>query len=218
MKFDAILFDLDGTLLYTLADLATSANNALTELGLPTHPIEDYRHFIGNGMDGLVKRIVPPQYANDKPILKKCLALAKHEYSIHYADSSIPYDGIVELLTELDNLGITKTIFSNKPDKYTQIMVKQILADFSFDIVFGVRDDVPKKPDPSAALRIANELNIPPDRFIYLGDSDTDMQTATTAGMFAAGALWGYRDAAELQSHGAKALLSSPTDLLKLLK
>ena len=216
IKFQAILFDLDGTLLDTLADMANATNAALTRLGFPTHRRDAYRYFLGGGMDCLVRRAVPER-CHDSETLKKCREAIIDEYRSRWAQNTRPYPGISELLAELDKRGIVKAVLSNKPDDFTKKTVEKLLADFHFEIVRGAKPAVPVKPDPTGAIRIAEELDIPPGRFIYLGDTDTDMQTAHAAGMFAAGALWGFRTAEELSANGAQVLLKTPKEVLNLL-
>jgi len=215
IKFQAILFDLDGTLLDTLADIANATNAALTRLGFPTHPRDAYRYFLGDGMDCLVRRALPGEN-HDSETVKKCHDAILAEYETCWAENTRPYPGIPELLAELDRRGITKVVLSNKPDAFTKQTVEKLLSEFNFEIVRGAMPDIPVKPDPAGAIKIAGELAIPPADFIYLGDTDTDMQTASAAGMFSAGALWGFRTADELSANGAQALLESPLDVLKL--
>lgn len=215
-KFQAVLFDLDGTLLDTLADVANATNAALVRLGFPTHQRDAYRYLLGGGMETLVRRALP-EGSHDEEIIKKCHDAIIAEYDVRWAENTRPYPGIPELLAELDRRGIAKAVFSNKPDAFTKKTVEKLLPDFRFEIVSGAVPDVPVKPDPAGAIRIARELGIPPGRFIYLGDTDTDMQTAAAAGMFPAGALWGFRTAEELAANGAQALLEAPLDLLNLL-
>jgi phosphoglycolate phosphatase len=216
IKFQAVLFDLDGTLLDTLADIANATNAALERLGFPAHPRDAYRYFLGEGMDWLVRRALPEE-SHDAGTLKKCHDAIIVEYKTRWAESTRPYPGITGLLTELDKRGIAKAVLSNKPDAFTKKTLARLLPDFNFEIVRGATPDVPVKPDPAGALRIAEELDVPPERFIYLGDTSTDMQTAVDAGMFPAGALWGFRTAEELSSSGAKVLLETPLDVLNML-
>jgi phosphoglycolate phosphatase len=145
------------------------------------------------------------------------MAAYRDEYRKHFADNTKPYPGIPELLSTLAERNIPQVILSNKPDEFTQIIVEKLLPHFSFQIVRGAGPSVPPKPDPTAALQLANELKIPPRRFLYLGDTNTDMQTADSAGMYAVGALWGFRTANELRESGAKTLAESPQDVVRLL-
>jgi len=216
IEFQAVLFDLDGTLLDTLADIANSTNAALMRFGFPTHPIDAYRYFVGDGMDGLVRRALPEQH-RDSQTLAKCDKAIIDEYKNRWTENTKPYPGIPELLCELERRALPKAVLSNKPDDFTKTVVERLLPDFDFQIVRGAKPSVPIKPDPTAALQIADKLDIPPQRFVYLGDTNTDMQTANAAGMFAAGALWGFRTAEELSANGAKALLNTPQEVLNLL-
>ena len=209
------MFDLDGTLLDTLADIAEAANAALTELAFPTYPTDSYRYFTGRGMDGLIRRILPDGHRDDRTV-SKCLAVAKARYRQCFSRSTKPYPGIPQLLTALEKLHLPKVVYSNKPDEFTQLMVEKLLPFCSFAAVRGQRPSVPIKPDPTAALQIAEQLNIPPADFLYLGDTDTGMHTAVAAGMYPVGALWGFRPA-ELLDAGAKSRIDSPLQLLTLL-
>jgi phosphoglycolate phosphatase len=170
---------------------------------------------VGDGSGTLVRRIVPEQH-RDSLTLEKCNEAISDEYIKRWAENTRPYPGIPELLAELEQRGIPKVVLSNKRDDFTKITVKNLLPDFRFEIVRGAKPSVPTKPDPAGALQIADELGTQPGRFIYLGDTNTDMQTANAAGMFAAGALWGFRTAEELAASGAKVLLKSPLEVLSL--
>jgi len=214
-KYKAILFDLDGTLLDTLRDLADAGNAALRELKFPLHSTEDYRYFIGKGMEQLARQILPEEN-RDKQTVAKSLSLVKRYYNQYWKRNSKPYPGIAELLTELERRGIVKVVFSNKLDEFTGVMVRELLPKWRFEIVRGALPGVPIKPDPTAALQIAAEVKIEPKKFIYLGDSATDMQTANAAGMYAVGALWGFRTVEELLGGGAKVLVKEPKEILNL--
>lgn len=215
-KFRAIIFDLDGTLLDTLTDIADSLNSMLSSFGFPTHPADDFRYFTGGGMDGLVKRILPPEHRTDETV-KRCLPVAKEEYRKRWFIHSRPYPGIPELLCELEKLNIPKAVLSNKPHEFTKVMIETLLANWKFEIIQGMDDSTQKKPNPAPALNIAKKLNIPPEKILYVGDTNTDMWTADAAGMYAAGVLWGFRGADELTAAGAKTLIKTPKDILSLL-
>jgi len=213
MKFKAVLFDLDGTLLDTIDDLADSMNSVLEKHGFPKHGIDKYKYFVGDGMDVLVRRALPV-FLKDESVIAGCIAAMKEEYSFRWADKTRPYDGIPELLDAFSASGVRLSILSNKPHEPTVAVVSRMLADWKFEMVVGVRDGVPRKPDPAAAISIAKSLGIVPDEFLYLGDTNTDMKTAVAAGMFPAGALWGFRTADELILAGARILVRYPDDLL----
>jgi len=210
------LFDLDGTLLDTLADIANSMNAVLERLGFATHPLDSYRYFVGDAMDTLVRRTLPKDRLDDETI-DTCIAAVKEEYGRRWAENTVPYPGISELLSALETAALPKAVLSNKPDEFTRLTVEKLLGQWSFEIVRGVGPQVPKKPDPTGALKIAAELSIAPAQVLYLGDTNTDMQTARSAGMYAVGALWGFRTAEELLASGAKALVAQPREVLKLL-
>jgi len=192
-------------------------NAVLTRFGFPTHPADSYRYFIGEGTDCLVRRALPKDRLDDETV-SKSLAALRDEYGKRWADNTKPYPGIPELLSALQGRKIPMAVLSNKPDEFTQITVEKLLPSWSFQIVRGVTPSVPKKPDPAAAIDIARELQIPPCRFIYLGDTNTDMQTACAAGMYAVGALWGFRTAEELLANDAKTLAENPQDVLKFFQ
>ena len=159
--FKAILFDLDGTLLDTLADLANSMNAVLAAFGHPTHPIDKYRYFIGDGVRNLIKRTVPKEFLNDKTI-EKYLAAQKAQYANCWADTTKPYKGIPEMLDEIAATNLKTVILSNKPHEFTKLTVEKLLPNWQFDIVQGVDESTPAKPDPKGALQVAKDLNIEP--------------------------------------------------------
>ncbi|RLA90014.1 MAG: HAD family hydrolase [Deltaproteobacteria bacterium] len=216
MRYQAVIFDLDGTLLDTLADLAASMNHVLARFGLPTHAVEAYKYFVGGGMENLARRALPEE-RRDETTVAQCFAALMADYNQRWIEHTHPYPGIPELLEGLTARRIRMTILSNKPDDFSKMCVAQLLSDWQFELVVGVRPEGPIKPDPAGALEIAAALKLPPSAFLYLGDTSTDMQTATAAGMFAVGALWGFRTAQELTSNGARVLIARPPELLDLL-
>ncbi|MHC4153525.1 MAG: HAD family hydrolase [Planctomycetota bacterium] len=210
------MFDLDGTLLDTLLDIANSVNAALTAFGFPTHPTDDYRYLVGDGRDCLINRVLPKSGLDDR-IVSDFSTVVTAEYAKRWAENTKPYPGVPEMLAALEESALRKAVLSNKPHEFTRITVEKLLSGFSFDMVQGMTPSVPRKPDPAAALQIARQLQVSPSNILYLGDTNTDMQTANGAGMFAAGALWGFRTADELLGSGAKVLLEKPLDVLSLL-
>ena len=217
MKYQAVLFDLDGTLLDTLQDLADAMNSVLRRFGFASHPLEAYKYFVGDGMATLVRRTLPAPQRDQAATVAACLASMKEAYRANWRDQTRPYPGIPELLDQLSARKIKLSVLSNKPDDFTRLMVKELLPRWHFERVFGERPGVPRKPDPSAALEIAERCRVSPETFAYLGDTATDMITAKAAGMFAVGVLWGFRSAEELTANGADALISRPADFLELL-
>lgn len=216
MQYKGVIFDLDGTLLNSLADLANSTNAVLKSLGFPCHEVEKYKCFIGNGMYNLVRKALPEEYAQEK-LINKGLAAVKKEYGAHWADYTVPYQGITELLPALQSQGLRLAVLSNKPHEFAQVIVEKFFPG-QFEQVFGERSGIPRKPNPQGALDIAAAMKISPHEFLYVGDSYTDMQTAVAAGMYPIGVLWGFQEIEQIQVGGAKVLLEKPLDLLKILK
>lgn len=216
MKFKAIVFDLDGTLLDTIDDLADSMNAVLMASKFPTHGTDSYRYFVGDGVRNLVKRALPENCRDDETI-ERHLGVMQKEYAKRWADKTKPYPGISELLDALETRDVKMTVLSNKVDEFTKLVIAKLLPDWKFELVFGERKSVPKKPDPAGALEIARQLGIPTTEFLYLGDTNVDMITANSAGMYAVGALWGFRKADELVEGGARVLIPKPQTLLDLL-
>ncbi|MGP8079724.1 MAG: HAD family hydrolase [Dehalococcoidales bacterium] len=216
MKHRAVLFDLDGTLLNTLQDVAGAVNKGLARLGFPQHSVEAYKNLIGEGRDVLALRALPENH-RDADTGKKLLDLINADYAIHWADHTRPYPGIPELLDALTAGGIKITVLSNKADDLTNMCVTKLLARWHFALVAGSRPSVPNKPNPAGTLELAKQLDISPAEFLYLGDSDIDMKTAIGAGMYPIGAGWGFRSEQELLAAGAKAVIKQPEELLKYL-
>lgn len=216
MQKNAVMFDLDGTLLDTLADLGDSMNIALVAHGYPERDYPFYRKAVGDGAPQLVTRSLPPA-ARQPDTIRTALAQMRAEYEKRWMLKTRPYDGILQLLTELQARGVVTAVLSNKLDPKTRDCIAHFFPDTPFSLVRGALDGVPLKPDPAAAINIIRQLAIPAEEWLYIGDTDTDMQTAVNAGMFAVGVAWGFRDRAELLAHGARVVIESPADLLALL-
>lgn len=216
MNYKAVVFDLDGTLLDTIEDLADSMNIVLQNFGWPIHSTDAYKLFVGDGMEQLVRRALPSTNC-DETTVAKILSGMRAEYSVRQTIKTRPYQGIKEMLDGLVERGIKINILSNKPDDFTKQLVSALLSVWSFDVVQGVKSDGIRKPNPAGAIDISKKLNIAPEQFLYLGDTGTDMQTACAAGMSPIGVLWGFRSADELKANGAKKLINNPLDLLELV-
>ena len=216
MTYSSVLFDLDGTLLDTLDDLADSMNNVLVKRNLPVHPTEAYKIFVGDGVDLLTRRVLGDAF-EDK-LAAAVLEDMKSQYAKLWDNKTKPYDGICEMLTLLSQKGIKLAVLSNKPDNFTKLCVERFFDDIKFDIIQGVSEDCPKKPDPTGAFMVAKTLNVTPDQCAYLGDTNTDMKTAKAAGMFPVGATWGFRSAEELRENGAKLLIDHPSELPEIIE
>ena len=216
MQFKAILFDLDGTLLDSLEDLGNSVNRLLAERGFPTHDLDRYRYFVGDGAMMMITRALPKQKRKND-VIQACVHAFQKDYSQNWNVKTSLYDGIAEMLDELTALKLKLAVLSNKPHEFTKQCVDALLSSWRFKIILGQRDEVPRKPSPEGALEIAEYLNTKPENILYLGDSAVDMQTAVAAGMFPVGALWGFRSIKELKDAGAKALIERPLEILSLL-
>lgn len=212
MTFKAVLFDMDGTLLDTLQDLALSGNRMLESMNLPTHPLEAYRYFVGAGALNLVKMALPEEQREEQTIragLEKLLAV----YEETWMENTQPYAGIPEMLDYLQNKGYRLAILSNKPDNFTKKFTDRYLSHWNFEQVWGKREGFSPKPSPESAFRIAELMNLDPTDFFYLGDTRIDMETAVGTGMHPTGVLWGFRPAEELLAAGAKLLLQEPMEI-----
>jgi phosphoglycolate phosphatase len=212
----AVLFDLDGTLLDTLADLGESMNAALAELGCATHPLDAYRRFVGDGMQNLARRALPAD-RRDPATVASCVERMLGIYGERWDRETRPYPGIEALVAELERRGVPVAVLSNKPDDLTRAVVERYFGARRFAAVAGARADTQRKPDPAGALAIARALDCAPSTELYVGDTDTDMRTAVSAGMVPIGALWGFRDADELVASGARFLVGAPAEVLSLL-
>ncbi len=213
----AIIFDLDGTLLDTLEDLADSLNTVLQDMKLPTHPVEAYRYFVGNGAAKLVSRALPDEENNAK-VKEDCLQRFIDVYKKNWNNKTKPYPGVTQLLDNLTAQQIKIAVLTNKPQDFAEICVKEFLPNWEFDAILGQREGIPMKPDPAGPREIVQNFNLNPENFLYLGDSNVDMKTANSAGIFAVGATWGFRFEQELLESGADAIVDHPTKLLNLLK
>ncbi|NOX53686.1 MAG: HAD family hydrolase [Planctomycetes bacterium] len=211
-----VCFDLDGTLLDTLHDIADAANSVLRQYSCPPHPVDAYRLMIGDGVNVLFQRALPPD-RQDPELIQQCADGFRRAYAECWNVHTKPYPGIPELLDALTRRGLKLAVLSNKPHKHTRDCVAAYLSRWRFETVLGQRDDVPRKPDPAGAHEAAAEMGLPPEQILYLGDTAVDMQTARAAGMFPVGALWGYRSAEELRQAGAEVLIDRPSELLNLL-
>lgn len=216
MSFKGVIFDLDGTLLDTIEDIADSMNQVLSENNLPIHDTEAYRLFVGSGIRNLVKKALPESH-RDETTIQAYFETMYRLYKENCVNKTRPYDGITDLLDELASRDLKLAILSNKADEMTQQTAGTLLPEAYFSIIAGLTDESLKKPNPQKALQMSKEMGIDPKEMIYVGDTDVDMQTATNAGMYAVGVLWGFRGEEELHANGAKKLISHPSELLELL-
>ncbi len=217
MAFKAVLFDMDGTLIDTLEDIGNSANRVLSAKNLPIYSMDEYRYFVGKGAAWLIKCVLPEEMRKEDTI-QEFLEAFVADYGKNLKVKSRLYPGIAEMLNALRKQGLKMTILSNKPHDMTMQFADDMLSEWNFEVVFGQRENIPKKPDPVGAMEIANRLNVLPEDFLYVGDTGIDMETATRAGMYAVGVLWGFRQKEELLKTGARTLLETPMDILELLE
>ncbi len=216
MPFKAVIFDLDGTLLDTLEDIAGATNRVLKEKSFPTHKLDAYRYFVGDGSKMLITRALPEDKRDEDTVLT-CFKMLIKDYGQNWKINTKPYEGITEMLDVLKARGLKMSVLSNKPHEFTKRCVTEFLSNWSFDVVLGQRDKFPQKPDPAGAIKIARQIDMLPSDFLFLGDTAIDMKTAIAAGMFPVGALWGFRPLKELQESGARALIKKPIEILNLL-
>jgi phosphoglycolate phosphatase len=214
MHYSAVVFDLDGTLLDTLADIAEAANRVLVQRGLAAHELDAYRQFVGEGVRVLFERSLPRE-ACTRELIDACADDFRQTYAECWNIRTHPYDGIESLLSALVERKVRLAVLSNKPDNFTKACVREYFPQFPFEAVLGQRDGVPRKPDPAGALEIAAVMDLAPDRFLYAGDTAVDMQTALAAEMFPVGVLWGFRPLPELLAGGAQAVIEHPAELLR---
>ncbi len=217
MKTRYCIFDLDGTLINSLYDLADAMNHALSRCGFPTHDREKYRFMVGSGISVLADRAMVVPGGTDGERKKAVLDAFNEYYGSHYADLTRPYDGIPELLDGLDSRGVGYCVLSNKPDNFTQEIIRRLFPGRKFAAVWGKREDYPRKPDPSSVLAMMSSVGADAEECLYIGDSDVDMQTAANAGLRRIGVSWGFRPVSELISAGADAIADTPHQILELI-
>ena len=213
MTINGVIFDLDGTLLDTLQDIANPANETLKILGHPVHPVDAYKTMIGDGVEVLVQRMLPKS-AQTPEIIQQSVEIMREQYPRFLDRDAKPYPGILDLLEALSKERAPLAVLSNKMHHLTQQCIATHFGPNVFSIVQGHGDNYPKKPEPDAALAIASRWNLPADEIAFIGDTSTDMQTATAAGMRAIGAEWGFRDRSELTKFGATHIAATPFDLI----
>lgn len=214
MSFTTVIFDLDGTLLDTLKDIVHTLNTVLTRHRYPVHTVDECRFLVGHGLKDLVRKALPEEVATPEIIdivLDDLIAVYNKNWNVN----SRPYPGIPGLLDSLSMRGIKTAILSNKAHHFTLLCAEELLGNWKFDAVLGYREGMDPKPDPHGALLVAGMLGEKPSEILYVGDSGVDMLTATRAGMYPLGVLWGFRPASELLENGAKSLVGHPEEILR---
>jgi phosphoglycolate phosphatase len=216
MLIHLAIFDLDGTLIDSLGDLADAMNVVLDERGYPVHPHDAYRHFVGDGIEMLVRRALPPEVVDTTDIAEVVGAMRK-EYSGRWLATTRTFPGIPALLARLRSFGIRIAVLSNKPDFATRAIVRELFEEGAFDVIRGAREDVPLKPDPTAAIQVATDLGLEPELSAFIGDTPIDMKTGRNAGMRTVGVTWGFRGVHELVDAGADHVIHEPLELVGFL-
>jgi len=211
MTYSSVIFDLDGTLLDTLTDLAETGNDVLDKYNFPRHRQDAYKHFVGDGLAVLMQRITPP--GTTEKVLQQCCTLFTELYSQNWRRNSCPYAGINDMLSALKSRAVLLTVLSNKPHEFTRYLIDEFFPEKPFAMVYGQRNGFPKKPDPTVALQIAKECGTRPQEMLFVGDSAVDIRTGNAAGMATAGVSWGFRSVQELMENNADVIVNSPLEL-----
>ena len=214
--YTTVIFDLDGTLLNTLDDLADAGNRLCEALSWPTHPVQGYRYLVGNGIPKLIERLAPPEQRSPA-VLADALARFEADYGAHLRDKTAPYPGVPEMLARCQAAGVRLAVFSNKADALAQQIVTDYFGPGMFALIRGQRPGVPVKPAPEGTRAVLAALGADPARTLYVGDSNVDVQTARNAGLPCCGVLWGFRTREELQAEGARYLAADAAELEQII-
>ena len=211
-----VLFDLDGTLADSLIDLADGVNRAIKSKGFPTHDVEAFKYFVGDGIPKMIERALPENH-RDADTINEIKNIFLPYYAIHYADNTYAYEGMPELVNTLKEQGFIVAVVTNKEQNMANEVVTSLYGEV-FDLIFGKREGIPAKPDPTAALMAMEQLGVKPEECVFIGDSGMDVATAVNSGAVPVGELWGFRKKDELLDNGAKYIISKPLELLKIIE
>ena len=214
MKYDLIIFDMDGTILNTLEDLKNSLNYVLQQAGYQTRTLEEVRTFVGNGIRKTIERALPSDIEEEK--VDELFSLFMNYYAIHNTDNTKPYNGVIKLLKELKHLGYKTAVVSNKQDSAVKSLCKKFFTGL-FDVEIGEKENIAKKPEPDEVNEVLKILNIDRTKSIYIGDSEVDIQTAQNSKMKSIIVDWGFRDRKFLYEHGAEVIVSNPSEILDII-
>ncbi len=209
------IFDLDGTVCDTIDDLSEATNFALGSLGHPIHTVEKYKYFVGNGIPKLIYRALPEKNRTEAEILE-AKTLMLNYYGVHFADNSVPYDGITETLSSLKEKGIRIAICTNKAHHMAVTIADKIFGGI-FEEVIGQQEGRPLKPDPFSPSEIINKFGATPEETVFIGDSGVDMQTAVNTGTHSIGVTWGFRTVDELKENGAQHIADTPSEIISII-
>lgn len=211
-----VLFDLDGTLLNTIDGLEQATNEVMRSHGYPLHSTKALRYMVGEGMEVLAERALPEELRTAEQVARLVVEV-KAAYERCWEAGTRPYPGILELFGELERRGVAFSVLSNKPDEFTQVMVRRFFPTTGFVAVRGALPGIPKKPEPDVAVAMARQMGHAPETGVFVGDTWVDIQTGVRAGMRAVGVRWGFRDEPELMQAGANVVISNPLELLEYL-
>lgn len=212
---DTVIFDLDGTLLNTLDDLADSVNYALSSLGYPVRTVDEVRMMVGNSVVYLIEKALPE--GTDKSQFDRCLSIFETHYKENMRNKTAPYDSVMQMLSDVKASGYKMAVVSNKPDVFTKELVNELFGEY-IPLAIGRSDDIPRKPAPDMVFYAMDKLGSDKTTTVYVGDSEVDVVTSKNAGLPCVGCLWGFRDRETLKNEGADYLISSPSELIEILK
>ncbi|MEG0492910.1 MAG: HAD-IA family hydrolase [Clostridia bacterium] len=214
--YQTVIFDLDGTLLNTLEDLTNATNHAMRESNYPEHSADEVRRYVGNGIGQLIHRALPPAADGDEEAFQEVLQAFKHYYALHNNDFTKPYEGCCDMLRTLASAGVKLAIVSNKNDPNVKALSAEYFREW-IDVAFGEQEGIRRKPHPDVVLKVMKALGSKPEKTLYVGDSDVDLQTAQNAGVSCAAVCWGFRSEEELRAAGATLLVHSPEELVQVV-
>ncbi|MEA1973404.1 MAG: HAD family hydrolase [Candidatus Cloacimonadota bacterium] len=214
----AIIFDLDGTLLNTLEDIADCTNLVMTKNNFPISDLKKYNYFVGNGIEDMVRSALPKSERKKERIVKKCTSQFADIYEDGWHNKTTIYDGISDLIDYINSQELKLAILSNKPDNFTKKTIDYFFDGIEFDAVWGKKEKYLLKPNPESALAMIRELEVKSEEVLYVGDTKIDMKTANNCGFCSVGVLWGFRTENELQENGADYIVNSPSDIIEIIK
>ena len=213
MKYQAAIFDMDGTLIDSLEDLTDSVNEAMAHYDFPSHTLEECRYFVGNGARKLIERSIPKDKADNSDFVSEVLEYYNGCYKRHLTNKTHPYNGIVDMLQNLQSKKISLGVCTNKQQFAADEIISAMFSTDIFGAVIGDQKGLPRKPDPAKVLKIAAQFNVKPEHVAYFGDTSVDMETAHNAGFLSIGVTWGFRPKSELIESGAEIIINHPSEL-----
>ncbi len=212
---DTLIFDLDGTLLDTITDIATSINKVLDKYHFPTHSLDTYKYFVGNGFEKLTRRAIPENVKGEE--FENISKEMKDNYRNNCKEQTQPYEGIIDLLKILNDKKIKIAVLSNKPHEFVKPTIESYFPDIHFEMLLGARPNIPVKPAPDGVYDIIKELGCKKENSLFIGDTSVDIQTGVSAGVDTIGVLWGFRKKEELIEAGAKHIVDKPLQILNFI-